>query len=70
VRWGWIELGHPAVSLAAQCDLLGLSRSTGYERTAEPSVLNLALMRRLDEAYTAHPFYGSWGDTPIVVLLH
>ena len=42
-----------------QCDLLGLSRSTWYERASEPSPLNGELMRRLDEEYTAPPFYGS-----------
>jgi len=47
------------LSLAVQCQLLGLSRSTWYERASEPSLLNVELMRRLDEEYTAHPFYGS-----------
>lgn len=66
MRWGWIEPGHPAVSLAAQCDLLGLSRSTWDERAAEPSAWNLELMRRLDEEYTAHPFYGSRRMTAVL----
>ena len=59
MRWGWIEPDHPAVSLAVQCQLLRLSRSTWYERASAPSALNVELMRRLDEEYTAHPFYGS-----------
>lgn len=59
IRWGWIEPNYPALSLAAQCDLLGLSRSTWYERAVRPSALNLELIHRLDEEYTAHPFYGS-----------
>lgn len=66
VRWGWIEPNHPTLSLAAQCDLLGLPRSTWYDRVAEPSPLNLELMRRLDEEYTAHPFYGSRRMTAVL----
>jgi len=52
VRWGWIEPDHPAVSLAGQCQLLGLSRSTWYEQASAPSGLNVDLMRRVDEEYT------------------
>ena len=66
VRRQWIEPGQPVLSLVAQCDLLGLSRSTLYERAAEPSVLNLELMSRLDEEYTAHPFYGSRRMTAVL----
>jgi len=54
------------LSLAAQCELLGLNRSTWYDRHAAPSALNLELMRRLDEEYTAHPFYGSRRMTAVL----
>jgi putative transposase len=66
VRWGWIEPDHPVVSLAAQCELLGLSRSHWYDRATEPNPLTLELMRRLDEEYTAHPFYGSRRMTAVL----
>jgi putative transposase len=66
VRWAWIEPNHPALSLAAQCELLGLNRSTWYDRQAAPSALNLELMRHLDEEYTAHPFYGSRRMTAVL----
>ena len=66
MRWGWIEPDHPALPLATQCELLGLNRSTWYDRAAEPSALNLTLMRRLDEEYTAHPFYGSRRMTAVL----
>jgi len=39
--------------------LLGLSRATYYRGPAEESADNLALMRVIDEQYTACPFYGS-----------
>ncbi len=66
VRWRWVEPDHPTLSLVAQCDLLGLPRSTWYDRVTEPSALNLELMRRLDEEYTAHPFYGSRRMTAVL----
>jgi len=66
VRWGWIEPDHPALPLATQCELLGLNRSTWYDRADEPSALNLELMRRLDEEYTAHPVYGSRRMTAVL----
>ena len=55
-----IEPGHPVLSIARQCDLLGLARATWYYRPSP--VVSLAderLMRSLDEQYTATPFYGS-----------
>lgn len=66
MRWGWIEPDHLAVSLVAQCDLLGLSRSTWYEWASAPSALSVELMRRLDEEYTAHPFDGSRRMTAVL----
>jgi putative transposase len=39
--------------------LLGLNRSTLYYEPAVETAQNLALMRRIDEQYTARPFYGS-----------
>ena len=39
--------------------MLGLTRSNVYYRPAETPADDLRLMRRLDEQYTACPFYGS-----------
>jgi putative transposase len=47
------------LSVARQCELLGLPRSTRYYRPLGESAANLALLRRLDEQYLATPFYGS-----------
>jgi len=55
----WIEPEHPELSIARQCTLLGLARSTRYYRPAGESAENLALMRRIDEQYLRFPFYGS-----------
>ena len=53
-----IEPGHTQLSMARQCDLLGLPRSSYYFKAKEESSENLHLMRLLDEQYTRTPFYG------------
>ena len=53
-----IEAEHPVLSVRRQCELLGLVRSGLYYEPQGESPENLALMRLLDEAYTAWPFYG------------
>ena len=58
-RKSLVQRGHPQASLSLQCQLLGLCRSSLYYRSQEPDAEALALMRRIDELYTAHPFYGS-----------
>jgi putative transposase len=42
-----------------QCALLGLNRSSLYYEAVAETPENLRLMRRIDEPYTACPFYGS-----------
>jgi putative transposase len=54
-----IEVGHPELSVRRQCELLGLSRSSLYYEPAGETAENLRLLRRIDEQYTACPFYGS-----------
>jgi putative transposase len=54
-----VEPDHAELSVRRQCELLGLNRSSLYSGPAEETAANLALMRLLDEEYTAHPFYGS-----------
>ena len=54
-----IEVGHPQLSVRRQCELLGLNRATFYYEPAGETPENLRLMRRIDQEYTAHPFYGS-----------
>lgn len=50
---------NPDISIARQCELLGLPRSSYYYQSKGESQLNLKLMRLLDEQYTRTPFYGS-----------
>jgi putative transposase len=54
-----IEAGHPALSVRRQCELIGLSRSSLYYEPGGEATEDLRLMRRIDEQYTARPFYGS-----------
>jgi putative transposase len=54
-----VEPGHAAIPVMRQCGLLDLAPSSFYYRPAGEDRLNLELMRRLDEEYTKHPFYGS-----------
>jgi putative transposase len=54
-----IEVGHPALSVRRQCELLSLSRSSLYYEPVGETAENLRLMRLIDEQYTACPFYGS-----------
>lgn len=52
-----IELKSTVVPVVRQCTLFGLPRSSVYYRP-KTSGLNLALMHRLDELFTAYPFLG------------
>ena len=45
--------------LQEQCDLLTLNRTSLYYHPVEPSAEEVAIKRRMDEIYTAHPYYGS-----------
>ena len=44
-----IEPAHPQMSIARQCDLVGLPRSTYYYQAQGESEENLTLMRLLDK---------------------
>jgi putative transposase len=53
-----IEPAHPRISVARQCALVGLARSSFYYTAQGEQAENLQLMRLLDEQYTRTPFYG------------
>ena len=54
-----IDSANPDLSLKTQADLLGLNRTGLYYVPVAPSAEELYVKRRIDEIYTAHPFYGS-----------
>jgi len=54
-----LDRAHRVLSIRRQCRLLGLARSGVYRTPAGAHDDDLALMRRIDELYTAWPFLGS-----------
>ena len=53
-----VEPDHPRLSIARQCELLALNRSSYYYQSNRDESYNLHLMRLIDEQYTRTPFYG------------
>jgi putative transposase len=53
-----LEPAHPQMSIARQCDLVGLPRSTYDYQAQGESAENLHLMQLLDQQYTDTPYYG------------
>ena len=54
-----MERERTELSLQVQAELLGLSRASLYYQPVPPSAEEVAIKHRIDELYTAHPFYGS-----------
>ena len=53
-----LEPNHATLSLARQCALLDLPRSTAYYQSCRDDTLDLELMRLMDKQYLKTPFYG------------
>src|ERR1043165_9391717 len=53
------EREHNALTVARQCEPVGLARSTCYYHPAGESADNLAFMQWIDEQYLRTSFYGS-----------
>lgn len=54
-----LEKDNPGMPLKTQAELLGISYSSLFYEPVPPSPRELAIKRRIDEIYTAYPFYGS-----------
>jgi len=54
-----IDPNHPRLSIVRQCELVSISRSSFYYEGKGDSLLNLGLMRVIDEQFLETPFYGS-----------
>jgi putative transposase len=54
----WIEPEHGQISVQRQCELIGLARSSWYYEAAQETLDNERLMQRIDQQFTATPFYG------------
>ena len=57
-RRSFLERSSGELPLGTQAALLGLNRSHLYYVPVPPSATELALKRRIDELFTARPFYG------------
>ena len=58
-RKAMVRRDVPGLSLSRQCEILSIGRSSLYYVPKGESSANLALMRRIDELFLKHPFYGS-----------
>ena len=58
-RRGMLDRADKALSIRRQCMLLGIARSGVYRPPRPANDHDLALMRRIDELFTAWPFLGS-----------
>jgi putative transposase len=58
-RRALVERTADALPVRTQADLLGLNRAGLYYQPVPPPPEEVAIKHRIDEVYTAHPFYGS-----------
>ncbi len=58
-RKALVDRDHREPSIRKQCELLGIARSGVYRKPPPANDNDLALMRRIDELFTAWPFLGS-----------
>ena len=54
-----IDPNHKHLSVARQCRLIGLARSSWYYEPLGESAENLVLMREIDRLYIKRPFFGT-----------
>ena len=61
-----MEKDNLQLPLKTQVELLGISYSSLFYQPVLPSLRELTIKRRIDEIYTAHPFYGSRKITAVL----
>jgi putative transposase len=54
-----VDWNHEQLSITAQCDLIGLPRSSLYYEVRPETAENLGFMRLIDEQYLRTPFFGT-----------
>jgi putative transposase len=54
-----MDCNDPELSVVVQAELLSLNRTSLYYKPAGPTAEEVAAKHRIDEIYTAHPYYGS-----------
>jgi putative transposase len=58
-RCAMINPNQPRLSIVRQCELVDISRSSFYFKGKGESLMNLELMRLIDEQFMRTPFFGS-----------
>jgi putative transposase len=58
-RRALVEHDAAALPLITQAELLSISRRSLYYQPKPPALEEVAIKHRIDQLYTAHPFYGS-----------
>ncbi len=58
-RRALVNRAEPDLPVTTQAQLLGVSRASLYYQSVPPSPEEVGIKHRIDELYTAHPFYGS-----------
>lgn len=61
-----IETSNTQLSIAMQCEMVNLNRSTYYDYMRQKQDTDLDLKQRIDAIYTKHPVYGSRRVTEIL----
>jgi putative transposase len=61
-----VEWGRAELPMNMQAELLSLNRSGLYYKAVEPTATEVAIKHRIDEIYTAYPFYGSRRITAVL----
>ena len=54
-----LDRGHDRLSIRRQCTLLSIARSGVYRQLQPANDNDVAVLRRIDELFTAWPFLGS-----------
>jgi len=55
----FLEREEKEVSLSSQAEIISVSRASLHSQPSRPSPEEVAIKRRIDEIYTAWPFYDS-----------
>ena len=54
-----IDKSNKSLTIASQCELAGVSKSSVYYKPRAEKEENVALMNQIDELHTARPYYGA-----------
>lgn len=59
VKKQMIDINHKKLDVSRQCELIELSRSSYYFEPRQLTAEDHKVMRRMDEIFTDHPYYGT-----------